>query len=307
MSSGAEHPNAQSAVPADAQSAVQADAQRAVLADAQNAAQRARHAANKARRGAAAKDYRETLVREMFALPVRDCVYRCVSRPVSVLRAGRLSPLAELGLDQLREGGFEITVITVDEDVPQFAAAGRTPGGAAAVDPSTAGEVILGDLRSVAMPRRSFDIVHCALLLDRISHVELVLDRFTSALRPGGLLLLRIRDRDCAAGLLDRRLPQWARRALWTRLSPGQPGPFRAVYEPAASDRGIRAYMQLRGLVIAQRATARTLPAVPDRATRAVAAARRLISRLTRGHVTDAHDEVVYVIRKPEDGFTRVV
>jgi hypothetical protein len=26
-----------------------------------------------------------------------------------------------------------------------------------------------------------------------------------------------------------------------------------------------------------------------------------------RGHVTDAHDEVVYVIRKPEDRFARVV
>ena len=81
------------------------------------------------------------------------------------------------------------------------------------------------------MRPRSFDIVHCALLLDRIAHVELVLDRFTAALRPGGLLLLHIRDRDCAAGFLDRIAPQWVRRALWARLNPGQPGPYRAVYE----------------------------------------------------------------------------
>jgi hypothetical protein len=148
--------------------------------------------------------------------------------------------------------------------------------------------------------------VHCALLLDRISHVELVLDRFTAALRPGGLLLLHIRDRDCAAGFLDRIAPQWVRRSLWARLSPGQPGPYRAVYEPAGSDRGIRAYMQLRGLVITHRETARTSPAGSGRAGQAVAVLCGLLSRLTRGRLTDAHNEVLYVIRKPEDRLARV-
>jgi hypothetical protein len=69
----------------------------------------------------------------------------------------------------------------------------------------------------------------------------LVLDRITAALRPGGLLL-HIRDRDCAVGLLDRLLPKWARRLLWARLAPGRPSPYPAVYSKAASDRGIRAF-----------------------------------------------------------------
>ncbi len=124
--------------------------------------------------------------------------------------------------------------------------------------------------------------MHCALLLDRIPHVELVLDRFTTALRPGGLLLLRIRDRDCAAGLLDRLLPRWARRRLWAMLEPERPGPFPAVYEQAASDRGVQAYIRKRGLVIVRRETARTWPDGPDRVSRAVSAARGLISWLTR-------------------------
>jgi hypothetical protein len=33
----------------------------------------------------------------------------------------------------------------------------------------------------------------------------------------------------------------------------------------------------------------------------------RLIGRLSGGRLTDAHDEVLYVIRKPEDRFARVV
>ena len=276
--------------------------------EARRAVRRARQAVRQARVAAATRAYRDTLVREMFALPVRDCVYRCIGRPVSLLRAGYLTSLDELGLTQLRAAGFEIAVLTVDEEDPRWPA---PPGPAMTGDPAAghdrAGKVILGDLRTIPMPPRSFDIVHCALLLDRISHVELVLDRFTAALRPGGLFLLRIRDRDCAAGLLDRIAPQWVRRALWSRVNPGQPGPFRAVYSPAASDHGIQAYMQMRGLVICQRETARTWPAGPGRAVRAVAAARGLIARLTRDHLTDAHDEVLYVIRKPQDRFARVV
>ncbi len=276
--------------------------------DVQRSVQRARHAASQARQAADARAQRdrlrETLARELFARPVRDCAHRNAGRPVRVLRAGLGASPEELGLSQLRDRGYEITVVTVDQAAP----------GAPA--PAPAGDVRLGDLRAVPIPPRSFDIVHCALLLDRIRHVELVLDRFIAALRPGGYLMLRIRDRDCAIGLLDRRLPRPARRLLQARLAAddalatGRIAPrtlFPAVYERACSDTGIQEYARMRGLVITQRETTRTWPDGPDRLSRTVAAAGRLIARLTRGRLTDAHDEVLYVIRKPEDHFARVV
>jgi hypothetical protein len=274
----------------------------------QRAVQRARHAASQARRAADARaqrdKLRETLVREMFARPVRNYAHRNAGRPVRVLRAGFGASLDELGLRQLRDRGFEITVVTVDQ---------ASPG---APVPAPAGEVRVGDLRAVPIPPRSFDIVHCALLLDRIRHVELVLDRLTAALRPGGFLMLRIRDRECAIGLLDRRLPRPARRLLRARLdagdapAAGRAGPlpsFPAVYEKACSDRGIQEYARMRGLVITQRETVQTWPDGPDRLARTVTATCRLICRLARGRLTDAHDEVLYVIRKPENHFARVV
>jgi Methyltransferase domain len=266
------------------------------------AVQRARLAASQARLAAAAREQRdrqrEILVREMFARPVRDCARQRLGQPVRVLRAGALASLDELGLSQLRDRGYESTVVTVDQ-------AGPWAG-------SLAGDVRVGDLRAVPLPPRSFDIVHCALLLDRIRNVELVLDRFTAALCPGGLLLLRIRDRDCALGRLDRGLPRPVRRLLRARLDPaaGRRGSFPsfpAVYEKAASDRGIQAYARMRGLAITQRETARTWPDGPDRLARAVAVTCRLICLLTRGRLTDAHDEVLYVIRKPQERFARVV
>jgi len=218
-----------------------------------------------------------------------------------VLRAGLLTPLAELGLDQLRAGGFEITVLTVDEDVPQEVAA------AAAVERSDDGPVLLGDLRTVPIPARSFDIVHCVRLLDRIGHAELVLDRFVAALRPGGVLLLSLRDRDCATARLLALLPGRARRALWRRLYPGRPGPFGDLAAPVAADRGLQDYAHRHGLLISQRETALTCADGPDRVSRAAAMARRGIAWLSRGRATDAYDEVLYVIRKPEDRFARVV
>jgi SAM-dependent methyltransferase len=280
--------------------------------DVQRSVQRARHAASQARQAAdvrAQRDrLRETRAREMFARPVRDYAHRNAGRPVRVLRAGFGASLDELGLSQLRDRGYEITVVTVDQ---------ASPGAPAlAPAPVPAGDIRIGDLRAVPILPRSFDIVHCALLLDRIRHVELVLDRLIAALRPGGFLMLRIRDRDCAIGLLDRRLPRPARRLLRTRLdvgeapAAGRPGSrplVPAVYERACSDHGIQVYARMRGLVITQRETVRTWPDGPDRLARTVTATCRLIGRLTHGRLTDAHDEVLYVIRKPEDHFARVV
>ena len=284
-------------------------------ADPQQAVQRARHAASTARRAAASQARRSRGERELFAQPVQDYLYQVLGRPLSVLRAGHQTPDGELGLPRLRDSGYKITVTTVDQDTELIRAgltragqsrAGPTRAGRAGQD-EPAGPVILGDLRSVPLPPRSFDVVYCAFLLERIPHSALVLDRFVAALRPGGLLLLRIRDRDCAAAVLDRSAPEPLRRALWARLHPGEPGPFPAIYDPLTSARGIQAYASAHGLVITRRETARTLPDTPARLAAVVRAARTLVRWLSRDQRTDAHDELLYVIRKPEDRFARLV
>ena len=126
--------------------------------------------------------------------------------------------------------------------------------------------MITGDLRTVPIPQRAYDVVYCALLLERVHHVELVLDRLVSALKPGGLLLLRTGDRHSAAALLDRLLPAPARRVVWSRFRPGIPGPFGPVYEKAVCDEGITSYSLLRGLVIAARGKRADPPRPPGRA-----------------------------------------
>lgn len=239
-------------------------------------------------------------VSRFFAEPVRDYVLQCLGRPVSVLQAGCLAPLRELEIGQLTEGGFEISVTAVDADQPLTRRV--------LLDTQSAyDDVIIGDLRTAPIPQRAYDVVYCALLLERVHHVELVLDRLTSALKPGGLLLVRTGDRRSAAALIDRVLPGPVRKAVWSRFRPGIPGPFAPVYEKSVSDGGIAAYVLAHGLVIAARSSELTRPDRPAGLSAALRLACAAISRLSGGRFADTHDELLYVIRKPLDRFARVV
>jgi hypothetical protein len=176
---------------------------------------------------------------------------------------------------------------------------------AAAAGRPDLGACTLCDPRMAPLVPRSVDIVHCALLLERISHAELVLDRLVETLRPGGLLLLQTIDRDCAVGFLDRVLPRPLRALIWRSLRPGGPGPYPAVYERLVSERGIQSYVLRRGLVIAQRQTLGLLPG--RRRPLWLRAVSGLVVGLSRGRLTSDHDELRYIIRKPEDQFARVL
>jgi SAM-dependent methyltransferase len=218
-------------------------------------------------------------------------------QPVALLQAGCATAADGIDLALLRETGCELSTDLVDtgDQVVAAAIASQSP---------LAG-CILGDLRTVPLPPRSYDIVHCSLLLDRIPHAELVLDRMVAALKPGGLLLLRTPDRDCAAGFIDRVLPQWLRRLDWRNQHPGEPGPYPAIYEELVSARGIQSYVLRHGLVIAEHGSL-SGPAAGRRAAGPLAA-RTLVARLSGGRLTASHDELTYVIRRPENPFARVL
>jgi trans-aconitate methyltransferase len=215
-----------------------------------------------------------------------------------ILQAGCTTADTDLGVGMLRAAGADIVVSLIDDDQP-------VTREALSMHQSLAG-CVQGDLRTVPLPPRSHDIVLCALLLQRIEHAELVLDRLVAAIRPGGLLLLRFDDRDSAAGLLDRVLPTVARRAIWRKRRPGQPGPYPAVYERLSSARGVQAYALMRELVIAER---RALGGLAGALAQPAGflAAQKLIAWLSRGRLTAAHEELLYVLRKPEDRFARVL
>ena len=83
-----------------------------------------------------------------------------------------------------------------------------------------------------------------------------MLDRLVPAIRPGGLLLLRIPDRDSVYGFVTRHSPHWLRvqykRRILGAKQAGKPGygPFPPVYDRIVSWRGMTGYYVSRGLEI---------------------------------------------------------
>ena len=234
----------------------------------------------------------------LFARYTGDYVTGHDGHQITILQAGCTTADGDLGVRVLREAGADIVVSLIDDDQPVTRAA-------LSMDESLAG-CVRGDLRTVPLPPRSHDIVLCALLLQRIDHAELVLDRLVAAIRPGGLLLLRFSDRDSSGGFLDRVMPLAARTAVWRKRRPGRPGPYPAVYERLSSVRGVQAYALMRELVIAERQALGGLAGALAE-PRGFLAAQKLVARLSRGRLTAAHEEFLYVLRKPEDRFARIL
>jgi SAM-dependent methyltransferase len=232
----------------------------------------------------------------LFTQAVLDYAAHRPGQPIALLQAGCATAGDDPDTGRLRAAGCDVAVSLFDDD--------NRAVRATVVAHQELRVCTLGDLRMAPLVPRSVDIVHCARLLERISHAELVLDRLVEALKPNGLLLLQTGDRDCAAGFLDRSLPRPLRALIWRSQNPGEPGPYPAVYERLVSQRGIESYALRRGLVIAHR---QALSPLAGGGRGGPLLAGRIVSRLSRGRLTSARDELRYVIRKPEDPFARVL
>jgi hypothetical protein len=229
-----------------------------------------------------------------FSERVRQYAYEKPQQRVHILLAGS-GWGGELDLARLDAGHVERHITGVDVDTPELRA--RTQ---ARTDLDS---WHLGDLRTVPMPPRAYDIVCAPYLVDRIANAELVLDRFVAALKPGGLMIVQFRDRDTAFGLVDRLLPAPLRSLL--QVGPDAAPP--AVYEAVASYRGLQWYCVMRGLVIAGERTSQDTVHTYGRWAGLVQRLGRLVAALSRGRLTADHAEVTFVIRKPENRFARVL
>ena len=166
---------------------------------------------------------------DLFGRHLRSYAAEHSGQQIAILQAG-CTTAEDLGVTALSAAGARLSISMIDED-------NAVTRAAIAQHQHLAG-AILADLRSVPLPPRAYDIVQCSGLLSRVEHADLVLDRLLAAVKPGGLLLLRTRDRDSAAGFLDRVLPGPALQAIWHKRQPGEPGPHLPVYERLASAPG---------------------------------------------------------------------
>jgi SAM-dependent methyltransferase len=162
----------------------------------------------------------------------------------------------------------------------------------------------LGDLRTAELPPGYFDVVYNAYVLEHIKGAQAALQNFVTWLKPGGLMILRVPDRDSVQGLLARITPHWFHvfyyRWAWKMKDAGKPGfpPYPVVYDPVVSRRGLESFCTSHGLDVVDVlgvGTFRRGYGLAGRITPLVAA---VVSALTLGIVHAKFVDLTVIARK---------
>ena len=166
-------------------------------------------------------------------------------------------------------------------------------------------EAIVGDLRTVPLEDEAYDLVHSAFVLEHVDGAEIVLDRMVAALRPGGLMVIKIPDGHSVYGFLTRWTPHYlhVRYKRWIRRKPlaGTPGhgPYPVVYDHVISLQAIQAWASSRGMEPVRILGENSHLEFFGRMSGLVDAGLRAISVLSFGRFTARYSNLAVVFAKP--------
>jgi len=165
-------------------------------------------------------------------------------------------------------------------------------------------ETIVGDLCTQELPPGSFHVIYSSFVLEHIEDADLALANLATWLKPGGIMIIRIPDRDSVHGLITRLTPHWFH-VLYVRVAlgskdAGKPGhaPYRAYYHPIVSRRGVRKFCEERGLrVNDEYADAFWAPGT-KLFKPIIKTVKYIISLLTLVRFAAGHNNLLYILEK---------
>lgn len=170
-------------------------------------------------------------------------------------------------------------------------------------------KAIVGDLRTASLPAAAYDIVYSSFVLEHIENAATALDNMVHALKPGGLLIVRVPDLSGVQTFLARRLPHWVAvayyRHAWKVKDAGKPGfaPYPTFYDPVISAEGFRSYCARSGLqFVEQFAVGSYAGRGTGPVSRLVPVVARLVALASGGKVHDHHVDVTFIARKERYG-----
>jgi SAM-dependent methyltransferase len=117
-------------------------------------------------------------------------------------------------------------------------------------------EMIVGDLRSLDLEENRYDVIYNSYVLEHIDGAEGVLDKFSNWLKPGGILILRMPDRNSVRGFVTRVTPFWFHMfynkyiVRFRDTGKAGSGPYPTFYDPIVSRAGIQEYCRDNHFII---------------------------------------------------------
>lgn len=113
-------------------------------------------------------------------------------------------------------------------------------------------KIIIGDLTSIKLRNSEYDIIYCSYVLEHITNAEDLLNNFFTWLKPNGILVIFIPDRDTVKGFITRITPFrfhiFYTKYFKKKMNAGKPGhaPFPTPFDKVVSKQGINDYCQRR-------------------------------------------------------------
>lgn len=166
---------------------------------------------------------------------------------------------------------------------------------------------IVGDLRTVELEPDAFDVVYNSFVLEHMDGAEQALINMTNSLRPGGILILRMPDRNSVYGFATRITPLWVhvlfRKYTQNQTYAGQTGhgPFPTYYDQIVCRRGIRSFCEAQRLTVVSEHGANYFV---QRSPLISAGLKAIVSvgrALSLGKLASTHNNLTFVIEKPKD------
>jgi SAM-dependent methyltransferase len=161
-------------------------------------------------------------------------------------------------------------------------------------------DVILGDLRETALSPARFDVIYCSFVLEHVDGAEHVLKNFVRWLKPGGLLIVRVPDRDSVWGFVTRYTPfpmhVFFRRYIMRQPNAGRPGhaPYPVHYDWVISTQGMSHFCSTHDLTV--ESVCRSGYVL--RRSRIAQLASWLGGVLSLGRLASRHNNLTFIIRK---------
>ncbi|MFZ1087253.1 MAG: class I SAM-dependent methyltransferase [Terracidiphilus sp.] len=165
---------------------------------------------------------------------------------------------------------------------------------------------ICGDLCTVELPEASFDVVFSAFVLEHVPRADRALANLVKWLRPGGLLILRLPERQTVHGFYTRVLPHWAHVAYYRYIHhsqfAGQPGyaPYPTYYHPVISRERLIPFLAENGVSTLNCYGDGFKRPNPSLARRMVKGIEKLTSMLSFGSLAGDYKDLLYIAVKKD-------
>jgi 2-polyprenyl-3-methyl-5-hydroxy-6-metoxy-1,4-benzoquinol methylase len=212
--------------------------------------------------------------------------------PVRVLEAGCGQYPSEIGLDG------RARIVGIDVSAPQLE---RN---------EWADEKILGDITTYDFDADDFDVIACWDVLEHLPDPDRALERFVHAVRPGGLVVVKVPNVLSGKGLITKLSPHWFHVLVYKHVfgypNPGKDDspPFPTFLRLSMAPKALRRFAERRGMSVEMCGTyeadkqenVRKKVKLTGVAWRL---ARGFVRIVTFGYVDPEATELIFVMRKP--------